>query len=207
MRVRRGRVLVAALASLVGLSGCETSTKLGDLASTKFGDVFQSKKSDDPLTTASLPGGDPATTGSVDKGPGGGGPTAAPGLYGSDVYDELNTGKKFYRTGNYGLAERSFRRAVETHPRDAEAWLGLAASYDQLKRFDLADRAYEQTADIIGQTPELLNNRGFSYMLRGDYTRARATLLQAQAMDPANPYIQNNLELLAKSARKHKAIR
>jgi tetratricopeptide (TPR) repeat protein len=105
-----------------------------------------------------------------------------------------------------GSAERSFRKAVELHPRDAEAWLGLAASYDRLRRFDLADRAYAQATRIVGATPEILNNQGFSYMLRGDYRRARATLLAAQAKDPANPYIQNNLRMLEESARKAKAI-
>jgi Flp pilus assembly protein TadD len=43
------------------------------------------------------------------------------------------------RASNYGLAEKHFRRAVETHPRDAEG-IGLAASYDRLRRFDLAAR-------------------------------------------------------------------
>ena len=64
------------------------------------------------------------------------------------------------------------------------------------KRFDLADRAYAQAIRLVGATPEILNNQGFSYMLRGDYGRARATLLAAQAKDPANPYIQNNLQML-----------
>ena len=36
-------------------------------------------------------------------------------------------------------------------------------------------------------------------MLRGDYGRARTTLLAAQAKDPANPYIQNNLQMLEES--------
>jgi Flp pilus assembly protein TadD len=47
---------------------------------------------------------------------------------------------------------------------------------------------------------------GYSYMLRGDYRRARETLLQAQAQDPGNPYIRNNIELLEASFRKGKAI-
>ncbi len=59
---------------------------------------------------------------------------------------------------------------------------------------------------IAGATPELLNNIGYSLMLRGDYRRARETLLQAQAQDPANPYIRNNLELLDTSFRKGKAV-
>ena len=77
--------------------------------------------------------------------------------------------------------------------------MGLAASYDQLRRFELADRAYAQAVGLVGKSPEVLNNQGYSYILRGDYTRARVTLLQAKAKDPDNPYIQNNLELLEKS--------
>ena len=160
------------------LGGCETSTKVGDF--------FSTKAADDPLTTASVP------TERHSEAP------DASGLLGSDPYDDLNTGKKLYRSANYGLAERHFRRAVELRPKDAEAWVGLAASYDQLRRFELADRAYAQAVGIVGKSPEVLNNQGYSFILRGDYTRARVTLLQAKAKDPENPYIQSNLELLEK---------
>ena len=131
---------------------------------------------------------------------------AEPGLLGSDPNDDLSLGKKQYRANNFGLAEKYFRRAVETHPRDAEAWLGLAASYDRLRRFDLADRAYAQAIKIVGPTIEVLNNQGYSYMLRGDYRRARERLIAAQRKDPGNKYVANNLHLLAESYRKGKAI-
>jgi Flp pilus assembly protein TadD len=189
-----GRAVIA-LACLVFLGGCETSTKLGDFF----------HKSDDAATASLAPTGstaEPDTTGSIGDQPA----TADAGLLGSDPSDDLNIGKKQYRAGNFGLAERYFRRAVETHPRDAEAWVGLAAAYDRLRRFDLADRAYEQAVAIIGPTAELLNNRGYSYMLRGDYPRARSTLLAAAGKDPRNPYIKNNLELLDKSFRSGKAV-
>ena len=192
MRKRKGRVLVAALAGPLLLGGCETSTKLGDL--------FGSKALDDPQTTASVTDGNAAPSDQPSDAPN------ASGLMGSDPYDELNTGKKLYRAANYGLAERHFRRAVEARPKDAEAWVGLAASYDQLRRFELADRAYNQAIGIVGKTPEVLNNQGYSYMLRGDYARARVTLMQAKAKDPDNPYVQNNLELLEKSMRKGKGV-
>jgi Flp pilus assembly protein TadD len=133
-------------------------------------------------------------------------PPATPTLLGDDPNDDLNIGKKYFRQGSYGLAERHFRKAVERHPRDAESWIGLAAAYDRLRRFDLADRAYQQAAKLIGETPELMNNRGFSYMLRGDYNRARSILLAAQARDPQNPFIANNLKLLAQSERKAKQV-
>jgi len=183
---------VAALAGPLLLGGCETSTKLGDL--------FGPKALDDPQTTASVTDGNAAPSDQPSDAPN------ASGLMGSDTYDELNTGKKLYRAANYGLAERHFRRAVEARPKDAEAWVGLAASYDQLRRFELADRAYNQAIGIVGKTPEVLNNQGYSYMLRGDYARARVTLMQAKAKDPDNPYVQNNLELLEKSMRKGKGV-
>jgi len=99
-------------------------------------------------------------------------------------------GKRHYRENSFGLAEQHFRRAVEKGPKDVEAWVGLAASYDKLKRFDLADRAYAQAIRLVGPTAEILNNQGYSYLLRGDRRRARVILLQAQAKDPGNPYIQ-----------------
>jgi Flp pilus assembly protein TadD len=125
---------------------------------------------------------------------------------GADPTDDLSLGKKHYRDKNYGTAERYFRRAAEQHPRDAEAWLGLAASYDQLRRFDFADRAYAQAVAIVGPTIEILNNEGYSYMLRGDYARARAKLAAARRKDPANKYVLSNLQLLEETSRQGKAI-
>jgi len=122
-----------------------------------------------------------------------------------DPYDDLSLGKRHFRDGNFGLAERYFRRAAEKAPgnadRDAEAWLGLAATYDRLRRFDLADRGYAQVLKILGPTPEVLNNVGYSYLLRGDYRRARIKLVAARDRDPNNPYILNNLDLLDRDVR------
>lgn len=133
-------------------------------------------------------------------------PGAKPGLLGDDPHDDLQLAKKYFRSNNYGLAEKAFRTAVQQHPRDAEAWLGLAASYDRLHRFDLADRAYQEAIRIIGPTVVILNNQGFSYMLRGDYARAHKKLEEAAAKDPANPYVAANLRLLQESYREGKSI-
>lgn len=129
-----------------------------------------------------------------------------PGLFGSNAGDDLNEGKKYFRAGNHGMAERYFRRAVELHPRDAESWIGLAAAYDRLRRFDLADRAYNEAIRLVGPTVEILNNQGYSYMLRGDLKRGKEKLLAAQRKDPGNRFVQNNLQLLAASAREAKAV-
>jgi Flp pilus assembly protein TadD len=201
MLIGIARGLVVTVAAL-WLAGCSTSNN--------FSNLFGSKTPSDEASAAqanaeaSEPPTDETTTGTVPP-PLGARPTA-PGLLGSDPYDELSLGKKYYRSNNYGIAEKHFRRAVESHPRDAEAWLGLAASYDRLRRFDLADRAYGQAVGILGPTAEILNNQGYSYMLRGDYKRAHAALVAAQRKDPTNKFVQNNLRLLEESYRKGKAI-
>lgn len=127
-------------------------------------------------------------------------------ILGNDPTDDVSLAKKQYRVENYGMAERYFRHAVEQHPRDAEAWLGLAATYDQLRRFDFADRAYAQAIAMVGPTVEVLNNQGYSYMLRGDYARAREKLAAAQRKAPDNKYVLNNIRLLAESAGEAKAL-
>ena len=127
-------------------------------------------------------------------------------LLGEDQHDDLSLGKKYFRARDFGLAERHFRRAVEMSPRDAEAWLGLAASYDRLRRFDEADRAYRQAIAIAGPMPEILNNQGYSYLLRGDYRTARKKFYAAQARDPENPRIRRNIQLMEVSLHEGKGI-
>ncbi len=105
-----------------------------------------------------------------------------------------------FNRGSYGVAERYFRDAVEKVPKDASAWIGLAASNDHLGRFDLADQAYASAVRLVGETPALLNNRGYSYMLRGNLVAARRDLLKAYQREPGNPIIINNLKLLDGSA-------
>jgi Flp pilus assembly protein TadD len=106
-----------------------------------------------------------------------------------------------FHRGNFGIAAHYFRDAVEKAPRDASAWIGLAASYDHEGRFDLADQAYKQAVLLAGESTALLNNRGYSYMLRGEFDKARGDLTKAYAQDPGNATIANNLKLLDGSER------
>ncbi|MBI3434137.1 MAG: tetratricopeptide repeat protein [Proteobacteria bacterium] len=175
------------------LSGCGSSFKLPDA----FSALRSHQQSEAGETTGSVA----AQRGADAASPSAGSPTPLSTLVGQDPKSDLNLGKEHYRAGNFGDAEKYFRRAVETSPRDTEAWVGLAASYDRLKRFDLADRAYAEAIKLAGPRPEILNNQGYSYLLRGDLRRAREKLTAAQARDPDNPYIRNNLARLAQSER------
>jgi Flp pilus assembly protein TadD len=115
--------------------------------------------------------------------------------------EPLRLGIEHFNRGHFGIAERYFRDAVEKAPKDASAWIGLAASYDRLGRFDLADRAYASAIRLVGETTAILNNRGYSYMLRGDLVAARRDFLKAYEREPGNPTIINNLKLLDQSGR------
>ena len=111
---------------------------------------------------------------------------------------DLQAGKSQFRDANYGLAEKHFRKAVELRADNAEAWMGLAASYDQLGRFDFADRAYDQLLKVAGRQPQVVNNMGYSKLLRGDRKSARKLLMEADAAMPGDPVVAANLALLSK---------
>src|SRR3954468_9964594 len=113
----------------------------------------------------------------------------------------VRMGLEQFNRGNYGLSQRYFKDAVEKAPRDVTAWVGLAASYDRLRRFDLADQAYVAAIRLGGESVQIMNDQGYSYMLRGNLTAARRKFEKAYSLDPTNPVIVNNLELLNGSRR------
>ncbi len=110
--------------------------------------------------------------------------------------EPYRVGAELFNRGNFGLAEHHFRDAVEKAPEDCSAWVALASSYDRLRRFDFADRAYQRAIDLCGETVQVLNNQGYSQMLRGNLKTARKKFLLAAERDPGNPTILNNIRLL-----------
>jgi len=115
--------------------------------------------------------------------------------------DELiTTGTVQFKEGNFGKSYALFKRAVEVFPEDPMAWLGFAASADQIGRFDSADSAYRVLATMIPDSPVYLNNVGYSHLLRGNLPLARRYFLKAYEKDPSNETTANNIELLRNSA-------
>lgn len=118
-----------------------------------------------------------------------------------DFADKLPTetyrlGLEHFKRGEYGLAERYFRATVEKNSGNVGAWIGLAGSYDNIRRFELADRAYGAAIRLTGETVTILNNQGQSYMLRGDFRTARLKLRKALRLEPGNATVLNNLRIL-----------
>ena len=112
---------------------------------------------------------------------------------------DLAAGKAQFRQANYGLAEQHFRKAIELRADNAEAWMGLAAAYDQLGRFDFADRAYDQLLQVAGRKPQVVNNMGYSQLLRGNKKKAKELLLEARKGLDDPTVVDANLALLKKA--------
>lgn len=155
-----------------------------------LGGLLAGCETDRTIGTAPIISGTPAPTLTVQD-------PADVKYYPSD--EPLRLAEEHFNRGNFGLAAKYFEDAVTKAPEDSTAWVGLAASYDRIGRFDLADRAYKQAIKLVGETTQILNNEGYSFMLRGDLVAARRKLTAAYQREPKNPVIINNLSLLNSS--------
>jgi Flp pilus assembly protein TadD len=113
----------------------------------------------------------------------------------------LTEARAHFRNRDFGYSAALYKRYVELKQNDPEGYVGLAASYDQLRRFDLSDRVYASLYRLTGGTSQYYNNLGYSYMLRGDTATALVNLRKANQLDPNNTTIANNLEMLANATR------
>jgi Tfp pilus assembly protein PilF len=190
-------VCVLAVACLIALAGCTASGPFEALSwgqdtpppPPKAAAMVSSPASATSDVTGSIPSGKPLSQTETARGVTG---------------DALSLGQQDYRERNYHAAERHFRRATEKAPQDGQAWLGLAASYDRLKRYPDADRAYARAVAILGPKADVINTIGYSYLLRGDLSHARAKFEEAQLKDPDNPTVANNLALVDEAERRQK---
>jgi Flp pilus assembly protein TadD len=114
-------------------------------------------------------------------------------VYPGDI--DARHGHENLLAGNCGNAISYFTRAVDAFPQNAAAWIGLASCYDRIKKFQLADRAYHKALVITGENVVYLNNRGYSFLLRGDIQKAREYFQKAKRLAPADPTIANNLTM------------
>ncbi|MGF7007213.1 tetratricopeptide repeat protein [Aminobacter sp. BE322] len=173
-------ILIAAAALFIGaaLAGCQTGSALDD------GVV----RTNEPVSPEFTAFGDAfqglKTVSDVE-------------YYASD--QAVTEAKNQFRQENYGNAGALFYKAVQLAPNDGVAWLGLAASTDRIRRFDLSDLAYRQAVKHLGPTVEYYNNVGYSYLLRGNLQQARSNFLKAYEIAPNDPTVANNLKLLSSS--------
>jgi len=114
--------------------------------------------------------------------------------------DALAQGRGHFRSNDFGYSAAYFKKAVEMAPHNPEGYVGLGASYDRLGRFDLSDRVYAALVKLTGPSVQYYNNIGYSMMLRGDLKHALTYFHKAEALDPDNIVIANNIQLLTDAA-------
>ena len=75
------------------------------------------------------------------------------------------------------------------------AWNVRGAYADLTGDWAMADEAYDRARQLAPDEAEVINNQGWSQLLRGNWQRAEALLKEAAARDPKAERIANNLEL------------
>jgi len=112
----------------------------------------------------------------------------------------LSEARNHFANNDFGYSAALYKRVVELSPKDPGGYIGLGASYDRLRRFDLSDRVYKALYRISGPNVQYYNNLGYSHMLRGDLKTALKNFRKAQKLDPGNVTVFNNLQILANAA-------
>jgi Flp pilus assembly protein TadD len=114
----------------------------------------------------------------------------------------LAQAKAHFRNNDFGKSATFYKRAVELNPSNAEAYVGLGASYDRLRRFDLSDRVYASLFKLTGGTAQYYNNLGYSNLLRGNLSAALKNFQQASRLAPDSIIIANNIQLVQDAQRR-----
>jgi len=93
------------------------------------------------------------------------------------------------------LAEESFRRAVVLNPGDGNTLHNLGWLHCQQRRFDEADRAFEQAlaSPLYPGRPKTLMAQGLCQARAGKVDLAERTLAKAYELDAGNPIVGYNL--------------
>jgi len=97
--------------------------------------------------------------------------------------------------GDLLKAEAFADKAIASGTVSWRAWNAKGVICDYNGDWKGADEAFAAAAKMKPDEPVILNNQGWSMILRGKWTRALNLLEQAAILDPKSPRIRNNLEL------------
>jgi type IV pilus assembly protein PilF len=104
----------------------------------------------------------------------------------------------YMRMNDARLAEDSFRRAVALNPRDPNTLHNLGWLQCQQRRFDEAQRTFEQAlaSPVYGDRAKTLMAQGLCHARNNRAPEAERSLARAYELDPGNPVTAYNLALL-----------
>jgi Flp pilus assembly protein TadD len=99
------------------------------------------------------------------------------------------------KASDYAQAPGLIANAVSLPGASWRAWNAQGVMCDMERDWSCADRAYAEAFVLSPEQPDLLNNKGWSLMLRGEPARALQLFEDAAQIDPNNVRIANNREL------------
>lgn len=100
------------------------------------------------------------------------------------------------RQGDTANATRLIINASHYSDASWRIWNALGVVGDMARDWPSADAAYAHALTLSPNEAAILNNRGWSQMLRGHWREAGVILEQAAAQSPTTPRIRDNLELV-----------
>jgi tetratricopeptide (TPR) repeat protein len=112
-------------------------------------------------------------------------PIADPGAKLRTGDDRLGVARGQLVLGNVGLALEGFRRAAREQPDSAEAFAGMAACYDAMARYDLAQVNYEAALALAPRDPALLTALAVSLQRQGKGQAAAAVREEVAQLNAA----------------------
>lgn len=113
-------------------------------------------------------------------------PIADPGSKLRGGTDRLADAKGQLALGNVGLALEGFRKASREFPNDPEAFAGMAACYDAMGRYDLAQANYEAALAIAPRNPVLLTALAGSLERQGKLDSAAEVRAEVAQLNSAS---------------------
>lgn len=105
--------------------------------------------------------------------------------------DRLADAKGQLAIGNVGLALEAFRTVARLYPDNAEAYVGMALCYEQMRRFDLAQSKYEAALALEPRDPELLGRLAVALDQQGKADQAAGVRGEIAAMRSASTVLDN----------------
>jgi tetratricopeptide (TPR) repeat protein len=99
------------------------------------------------------------------------------------------------KLGDNARAARLLRRATARTAATWRAWDALGVVSDLDRDWTQADDAYANALKLAPGEAEVINNRGWSHLLRGDWSEASVDFARAAAISSNSTRIANNLEL------------
>ena len=117
------------------------------------------------------------------------------GTHSGDLGLAERAGIASIHTGDVARAAILLERATTSPSASWRAWNARGVAADFRSDWDVADLAYSKALALKPDQPEVVNNLGWSLLLRGRWTEAVEQLERAAALDPKTQRISDNLDL------------